>query len=154
MSPNSYECAAKSLIHQGPITPASRRGTRLARTLHGRGTAMLAATLLFAAFVIQLVPDVSDAARDLVRTIPLVCDARKSLLVPVRVNGLDVRPFLLDTGSSVTTIDERLISRLSLPPAGRIASATGFDPLVTAQLTIGPVTLPGAPVVVLNLRRF
>jgi hypothetical protein len=114
---------------------------------------MLAATLLFAAFVIQLVPDVSDAARDLVRTIPLVCDARKSLLVPVRVNGLDVRPFLLDTGSSVTTIDERLISRLSLPTAGRIASSSGSDPLVTAQLAIGPVTLPAGPVVALNLRR-
>ena len=84
---------------------------------------MFAATLLFAAFVIQLVPDVSDAARGIVRTIPLVCDARKSLLVPVRVNGLEVRPFLLDTGSSVTTIDERLTSRLSLPAAGRIASS-------------------------------
>jgi len=115
---------------------------------------MLATTLLLAAFVMQLVPDVTDAARGSVRTIPLVCDARKALLVPVRVNGLEVRPFLLDTGSSVTTIDERLTSRLSLPPAGRIASATGSDPLVTAQLTIGPVTLPGAPVVVLNLRRF
>ena len=114
---------------------------------------MLAATLLFAAFVIQLVPDVSDAARGLVRTIPLVCDARKSLLVPVRVNGLEVRPFLLDTGSSVTTIDERLRSRLSLPAAGRIASRSGSDPLVTAQLAIGPVTLPAAPVVALNLRR-
>ena len=36
----------------------------------------------------------------------------------------------------------------------QVASATGYDPLVTAQLTIGPVTLPGAPVAVLNLRRF
>lgn len=115
---------------------------------------MLAATLLIAAFVIQLVPDVSDTARGLIRKIPLVCDARKSLLVPVRVNGRDVQPFLLDTGSSVTTIDERLTSRLSLPTAGRIASGSGSDLLVTAQLAIGPVTLPAGPVVALNLRRF
>jgi hypothetical protein len=114
---------------------------------------MVVTTFILAAFVMQLVPDVSDAGRGVVRTIPLVCDARKSLLVPVRVAGQDVRPFLLDTGSSVTTIDQELVRRLSLPPAGRIASGAGFDPLVTAQLTIGPVTLPAAPVVVLNLRR-
>src|SRR6478752_4834554 len=101
MFSNSYESAAKSRIHQDPITAASRRGTRRGRTLHGRDIVMFATTLLLVSFVMQLVPDVTDTARGLVRTIPLVCDAQKALLVPVRVNGLEVRPFLLDTGSSV-----------------------------------------------------
>jgi len=85
--------------------------------------------------------------------VPLVCDARRSLVVPVSVEGTTPRPFLLDTGASISTIDERLVQRLGLATIGRIPSWRGTDPLVGAQLTVGAVRLPAAPVASADLSR-
>lgn len=114
---------------------------------------MTVATLLLATLVNQLVPGVGAGAMPSGVDIPIVCDARDAILVPVSVHGAPARPFLLDTGSSITMIDERVASGLALAAAGRIASPLGSDPLVTAQLTVGPVALPPARVVTADVRR-
>ena len=106
--------------------------------------------LVVAALVHQPVPGHHAAA---VHSIPLVCDARSSLIVPVSVQGAAPRPFLLDTGASITTIDERLSQRLGLTMVGRIPSWTGTDPLVVAQLTVGATQLPPGPIAVADLAR-
>ena len=115
---------------------------------------MILVTLLLSSFVHQLVPsaEIDLKARGAV-SIPLVCDARKGLFVPVSVQGAPARLFVLDTGSSVTVIDDRSARERSLAPAGRIASSSGSDPLVTAQLTVGPVALPPGQVVTADGRQ-
>ncbi|HEY6509632.1 MAG TPA: aspartyl protease family protein [Vicinamibacterales bacterium] len=86
-------------------------------------------------------------------SIPLVCDAQKTLLVPVSVQGAPARPFVLDTGSSITVIDDRTAEDRDLAPAGRIASPSGSDSLVSAQLTVGSMVLPASPVATADVRR-
>ena len=123
---------------------------------------MIPTTLLLATLVNQLIP----AARILPlpevagggtgsggQVIPLVCDAQKTLIVTVSVQGAPPQPFLLDTGASMTTIDERTAADLRLTGAGRIPSLAGSDRLVTAQLTVGPLTLPEGPVATMDFRR-
>ena len=109
---------------------------------------MILVTLLLSSFVHQLAPSPvpnpvpsNEATRAV--SIPLVCDAQKTLLVPVSVQGAPARPFVLDTGSSITVIDERAAEDLNLASAGRIASPSGQDPLVTAQITVGSVDPAG-----------
>ena len=114
---------------------------------------MILVTLLLSAFVHQLVPGGDRAPTMRTVSIPLVCDAWKGLLVPVSVQGAPARPFVVDTGSSITVIDDRAAGELSLPPAGRMASPSGSDPLVIAQLTIGPVALPPGRVVTADVRQ-
>ncbi len=114
---------------------------------------MILVTLLLSTFISQLVPGAGTAPMAGGVDIPLVCDAQKTLLVPVSVHGAPARPFLLDTGSSITMIDDRMAAELALTSAGRIASPSGSDPLVTARLRVGPVVLPQARVVTTNVRR-
>jgi hypothetical protein len=115
---------------------------------------MILVTLLLSSFVHQLIPGpVPSNETTRAVSIPLVCDAEKTLLVPVSVQGAPARPFVLDTGSSITVIDDRTAEDLNLAPAGRIASPSGSDPLVTAQLTVGSVILPASPVATADVRR-
>jgi hypothetical protein len=114
---------------------------------------MLLTTLLIATFVNQLVPADMGRATPGAFTIPLVCDAQKALIVPVSVQGAPPRPYLLDTGASITTIDDRTAAALALVQAGRIPSRRGTDALVTAQLMVGPVVLPAGPVATEDFRR-
>ncbi len=114
---------------------------------------MIFVTLLLSAFVHQLVPGPVPDNETRAIDIPLVCDARKGLLVPVSVQGAPARPFVLDTGSSITVIDNRSAAERALAPAGRIASPSGSDPLVMAQLTIGAVALPPGRVVTTDIRQ-
>lgn len=121
---------------------------------------MILVTLLISTFVNQLVPvgvpsmnpgfDNAPASRD--ASVPLVCDARNALLVPVSIQETPARPFLLDTGSSITMIDSRLAAELALAPAGRITSPSGSDPLVTAQIRVGPIVLPAGRVISADFR--
>jgi hypothetical protein len=53
----------------------------------------------------------------------------------------------------MTVIDDRTARELSLVPAGRIASSSGSDPLVIAQLTVGSVALPPGRVVTADVRQ-
>jgi hypothetical protein len=114
---------------------------------------MILVTLLLSSFVHQLVPGVESAATMRAISIPLECDARRGLLVPVSVQGAPARPFVLDTGSSITVIDDRAAGELSLARAGRIASPSGSDPLVMAQLTVGSVALPPGRVATADVRQ-
>ena len=114
---------------------------------------MMLVTLLLSSFVLQLVPHGNGIASSRAVTIPLVCDAQKALLVPVSIQGAPPRLFVLDTGSSITVIDDRTAGQFGLAPAGRIASRSGSDPLVMAQLTIGTVILPEAPVATIDAGR-
>lgn len=113
---------------------------------------MMLVTLLLSSFVLQLVPHRYEMVTSLAVSIPLVCDAQKALLVPVSIQGAAPRPFVLDTGSSITVIDDHTAAQFGLAPAGRIASPSGSDPLVVAQLTIGTVVLPEAPVATVDAR--
>ncbi len=113
---------------------------------------MMLVTLLLSSFVLQLVPHRYEMLTSLAVSIPLVCDAQKALLVPVSIQGAAPRPFVLDTGSSITVIDDHTAAQFGLAPAGRIASPSGSDPLVVAQLTIGTVALPEAPVATIDAR--
>jgi Aspartyl protease len=117
---------------------------------------MIVTTLLLATLVNQLVPErrIRDGhAAATSHIVPLVCDAQNAMSVPVSVESTPARPFLLDTGASLTTIDERAATRLALADAGRIASPVGSDPLVTAQLTVGSAVLAAGRVVTADFRR-
>jgi aspartyl protease len=117
---------------------------------------MILTALLLATLVNQLVPVRPLGGENPAATshiIPLVCDAQKVIHVPVSVEGTPARPFLLDTGASLTTIDERTATRLALVGAGRIPSPTGSDPLVTAQITAGTAVLGAGRVVTADFRR-
>lgn len=114
---------------------------------------MMLVTLLLSSFVLQLVPQRDGISTSRAISIPLVCDAQKALLVPVSIQGAPPRPFILDTGSSISVIDNHTAGQFRLAPAGRIASTSGSDPLVVAQLTIGTVVLPEAPVATIDARR-
>jgi hypothetical protein len=75
-------------------------------------------------------------------------DAFGRLVAEVRLNGTGPYRFLLDTGSSLSSIAPRLAARLSLPPAGRVRATSvgtsGTLPLVRARV----VELAGLPVAV------
>jgi hypothetical protein len=84
-------------------------------------------------------------------SIPLVCDAPSTVIVPVSLPGAPLQRFVLDTGASLSIIDRNLADRLRLYPAGRIPSRSGSEALVTAQLTIGSLRLPSHPIVAADL---
>ncbi len=85
-------------------------------------------------------------------TIPLVCNAQSTItLVPVSLPGAPALRFVLDTGASLSMLDRDLAKRLELTPSGRIPSQSGSEALVTAQLTIGALTLAPQRVVSTNL---
>jgi hypothetical protein len=111
---------------------------------------MFHATLFVAALVTTTVPVQGGVPAE---RVPLGCDTRHTLVVPVSVAGTTPRPFLLDTGASISTIDQQLARRLGLAMIGRIPSWSGTDLLAGAQLTIGAVRLPAAPVASVDLSR-
>lgn len=50
-----------------------------------------------------------------------------ALIVPVHINGTGPHPFVLDTGATLTCVDEALAAELSLPAApGRIGLGAGI----------------------------
>ena len=108
---------------------------------------MILTTLLFATFVTQLIPDDRPASTPGGATIPLLCDAQKALVVPVSVHEAPPRPFLLDTGASISTTDVTRGGSLRLP------SRTGPDalkamvatPTMTAPRPIAPRTAARTP---------
>ena len=102
--------------------------------------------LALAMFVTQLVPAADRARAASGHAVPLLCDAQNTLLVPVSVQGSPARPFLLDTGASVTTIDERTAASLGLASAG----AAG---LVNAQLIVAGTALPAQSVATGSVKR-
>jgi predicted aspartyl protease len=109
--------------------------------------------MLFAALVTPLAP--ASAGDGNSRTsVPIRCDASRGILVPVAVNGGAARPFLLDTGASLTTIDGREADRLGLATAGSIPSGTGRVRLVHADLAIAGRAVVSAPVVAEDLKAF
>jgi hypothetical protein len=109
--------------------------------------------ILFATVVTPLAPVKGDGGSG--RTsVPITCDASRGILVPVSVNGGAARPFFLDTGASLTTIDSREADRLGLATAGSIPSGTGTVRLVHAGLAIGGRAVVPAPVVTEDLKRF
>lgn len=58
--------------------------------------------------------------------ITVVVDGGATLvLVPVRVNGRGPYQFILDTGASTSSIDERIVRTLRLPETGDTARVTG-----------------------------
>ena len=114
---------------------------------------MILTTLLLATFVTQLIPDDRPASTPGGATIPLLCDAQKALVVPVSVHEAPPRPFLLDTGASISTVDERTAADLGLVAAGRIPSGRGSDALVMARLTVGRTALTALPVATADFRR-
>ncbi len=117
---------------------------------------MILTALFLATLVNQLVPDRQvggERPAAVSHIVPLVCDAQRTIHVPVSVEGTPARPFLLDTGASLTTIDEDTATRLALAGAGRIPSPTGSDPLVTARLTVGSSVLAAGRVVTADFRR-
>lgn len=75
-------------------------------------------------------------------------DAFGRLVAEVRLNGTGPYRFLIDTGSTLSSIAPRLAARLSLPNAGRVRATSvgtsGTLPLVRARV----VELAGRPVAV------
>jgi hypothetical protein len=109
--------------------------------------------ILFAALVTPLGPGRSDIGSG--RTsVPIRCDASRGILVPVGINGGAARPFLLDTGASLTTIDGREASKRGLATAGSIPSETGPVRIVHADLAIGERAIVSTPVVAEDLQAF
>jgi len=69
-------------------------------------------------------------------------------LVPVSLDGLEPRKFVLDTGSSVSVVDRTVAQQLSLPAVGHTHKASGVScaatsqPVHVASWRVGAVTLP------------
>jgi hypothetical protein len=82
------------------------------------------------------------------RRIPMRIVAGRLLVVPVMVDGTGPYPFLLDTGTTCSLVDEALAERLRLPRVGAVAHetavASGSAALVRAALTLGRVRREGA----------
>ncbi len=117
---------------------------------------MILVTLLLSSFVHAVHPRRRRERRRRALSVSRSCvTPGRTLLVPVSVQGGLARPFVLDTGSSITVIDDRTAADLGLTPAGRIASPSpsGSDPVVIAQLTVGSVALPPGRVVVADVRQ-
>lgn len=73
------------------------------------------------------------------------------LLAPVRINGHDAGPFLIDTAFAATTLDREAVRMLGLPVVGaapmRIAEQPSGDYVEVSELSIGPAagSTPAAP---------
>ncbi|MEV4477733.1 retropepsin-like aspartic protease [Nonomuraea sp. NPDC049504] len=80
-------------------------------------------------------------------------------LVPVHINGKGPYRFLLDTGASISTIDEQLAKRLNLTFTGETADVEGVASRTTAELVrvqqwkVGTVALDPARMAALDLRQ-
>ncbi len=78
-------------------------------------------------------------------------------LVPVYINGQGPFGFALDTGASMTVVDNSVVQQLNLPIVGSAGEATGVGGMVTAQLVrvdnwrVGNVNLPPQTIATVNL---
>ncbi|MGB8963452.1 MAG: pepsin/retropepsin-like aspartic protease family protein [Pseudonocardiaceae bacterium] len=54
-------------------------------------------------------------------------------LVPVSLDGLEPKKFVLDTGSSSSVVDRGVAQQLSLPPVGKTHQASGVSCAATSQ---------------------
>ena len=77
-------------------------------------------------------------------SIPVVCDAQKGLLVPVSIQGAPPRLFVLDTGSSITVIDDHSAAQFGLAPAGEDSLLIRLRPARHRATQVGTVALPRA----------
>jgi ankyrin repeat protein len=83
-------------------------------------------------------------------TIPLT-RAGDLLLAPVRINGHDMGPFLIDTAFATTTVDRDAIKLMGLETIAaapqRIAEQPSGDYVQVSELSVGPAaaSTPGAP---------
>ena len=78
------------------------------------------------------------------------------VVLPVRVNGSQPLPFILDTGASVTVIDRRQAASLGFAVGGGVGVATGGGAVDASEingiaLQIGEQTLPDLTVVAIDL---
>jgi predicted aspartyl protease len=94
---------------------------------------------------------------------PVPFEERKGLVVVrVRVNGAPPAPFVLDTGASVSLIDERFARRLGVAPGAARAELTGIGPgnfrrasvAALAEIALGEVVQRNGRAVVHDLRAF
>lgn len=105
-----------------------------------------------AAFTVLTAAGVAEAATSTDLSAPVRIPARiledRLVVVPVSVSGRGPYSFLLDTGSSVSIVDEGLARELDLPVAGTTLAetATSARPgdLVEAVLSLGRVERAGA----------
>ncbi|PZS37613.1 MAG: hypothetical protein DLM62_18235 [Pseudonocardiales bacterium] len=73
-------------------------------------------------------------------------------VVPVTIEGVGPKRFVLDTGASSSVVDRRVTQQLSLPPVGRPRNAAGVSCSAPSQAVhvaswrIGAVTLPAQDV--------
>lgn len=81
-----------------------------------------------------------------------------AILVPVHINGRGPYPFVLDTGATLTCVDDALAAELSLPEArGQIGFGAGVGGagrmrlLDTDSLRVGAATAEELPVCALDL---
>ena len=85
------------------------------------------APLLLAGCVAQSLPEGSAAPQPGEVRFDLAGPGGAALVVPVRVNDAGPFPFVLDTGATLTCVDEMLVSELQLPDAsGTIAFGGGI----------------------------
>jgi hypothetical protein len=80
------------------------------------------------------------------------------LIVPVSINGLEPRGFVLDTGTKTTLIDERLGRKLGLPVIARmpLTTFTGRTTVLIHKLdtiSVGAASVDGPQVGCVDLRR-
>src|SRR5258705_9026438 len=73
------------------------------------------------------------------------------IVVPVTINGAGPFDFLVDTGSTDTIIDRKLVEELSLPSAGKMILETAQGKAVTPLAQTDSVSMGGASVRGLNL---
>jgi hypothetical protein len=84
--------------------------------------------------------------------VPLTCDADGTLIVPVSLQGASAHPFILDTGASMTLVDERLVRTLRLPAVGTVRLESSVEPRVHGSLRFEGVELTSLPFVSADLK--
>lgn len=122
-------------------------------TAHNRrpgptGCVLVLCTLLFAAGI--TLADVPKQA------VPFHFVHGFAVVVPVSVNGRGPYDFMLDTGTTITTVDRGLAQELSLVPAAQGTAVTLSEnvPAVVAltdRLTFGPIEEPKVVVMIRDL---
>ena len=107
------------------------------------------AVSLFAAGCIAVAPQGGDAAPQPGEVrFELAGPGGAALVVPVSINGAGPFPFVLDTGATLTCIDETLVTELKLPDVrGAVAFGGGIRGLGRMRLVVlESVALGGATV--------
>lgn len=128
-------------------------GVRSRSTAHNRrsgprGCLLVLCTLLFAAGI--TLADVPSQA------VPFHFVRGFAVLVPVSVNGRGPYDFMLDTGTTITTLDRGLAEELSLVPQAQGTAVTLSENVpamvaLTDRLTFGPIEEPKVAVMIRDL---